>query len=78
MGASNLAPPVESVDLLKSGKQPLTPPEQKSKDSTTCQIWKRGYKASQCKSIKAKCHACGEIGHLKHVCRSNRTQVLFK
>ena len=36
VGASNLAPPVEPVHLLKSGKQPLTPPEQKSKDSSIC------------------------------------------
>ena len=35
-------------------------------------MWKRG--SSQCKFIKAKCHACGKIGHLKRVCRSTRTQ----
>ena len=36
VGISNLASPVEPAHLLKSGKQQLTPLEQKSKDSSIC------------------------------------------
>ena len=35
-------PPVEPVHLLKSGKQPQTPHEHKSKDSGTCHRCGRG------------------------------------
>ena len=41
---------VEPVHMLKSGKQPVTPPEQKSKDSAICHRCGRdGHKASRCK-----------------------------
>ena len=73
-------PPVEPVHLLKTGKQPQTPTEQKSKDSVaTCHRCGRGgHKASQCKFLKEKCHACGKIGHLKCMCRSHRAQGTVK
>ena len=65
---------------MKTGKQPQTPPEQKSKDSVaTCHRCGRGgHKASQCKFLKEKCHACGKIGHLKRMCRSHRSQGTVK
>ena len=65
--------------MLKSGKQPVTPPEQKSKDSAICHRCGRGgHKASQCKFLKAKCLSCGKIGHLKRVCKSGNTQGSVK
>ena len=66
---------IEPVHMLKSCKQSVTPPEQKSKDSAIChRRWRGGHKASQCKFLKVKCHSCGKIGHLKHVCKSGDTQ----
>ena len=76
VGKSSL---IEPVHMLKSGKQPVTPPDQKSKDSATCHRCGRGgHKASQCKFLKAKCHSCGKIGHLKRVCKSGNAQGSVK
>ena len=76
MGTSSL---IEPVHMLKSGKQPVTLPAQKSKDFATCHRCGRGgHKASQCKFLKAKCHSCGKIGHLKRVCKSGNTQGSVK
>ena len=70
---------IEPVHMLKSGKQPVTLPKQKSKDSAIChRCGKGGHKASQCKFLKAKRHSCGKIGHLKHVCKSGDTQGSVK
>ena len=78
--SANQVPPVEPVHLLKTGKQPLTPPEQKPKDSVgTCHRCGRGgHKASQCKFLKEKCHACGKLGHIKRMCKSSRPQGTVK
>ena len=70
---------IEPVHMLKSGKQPVTPPEQKSKDSAICHRCGRGgHKASQYKFLKAKCLSCSKIGHLKHICKSGNTQGSVK
>ena len=43
VGRSSL---IEPVHMLKSGRQPVTPPEQKSKDSAKChRCWRGGHKA---------------------------------
>ena len=69
-------PPVEPVHLLKSGKHPVTPPEQKAKASVICyRCGGSSHKAAQCKFLKAKCHNCGKIGHLKCMCKSTKTQA---
>ena len=81
MGTSaNQVPPVEPVYLLKTGKQPLTPPEQKPKDSVgTCHRCGRGGdKTSQCKYLKEKCHASGKLSHIKCMCKSSRPQGTVK
>ena len=47
-------PPVKPVHMLKSGKQPQTPYEQKSKDSGTCyRCGRGGHKAFQCKTLNS-------------------------
>ena len=69
-------PPGEPVHLVKTGKQPQTPPGQKSKDSggICYRCGKGGHKPSQCKFLKEKCLACGKQGHIKRMCRSTRVQ----
>ena len=74
------SPPVESINLLKSGKQPARqyqrPPKDSSRACTRC--GNIGHKPSQCKFLKAKYHGCGKIGHLKKVYRSSNTQETVK
>ena len=66
--------------LLKSGKQPARqyqrPPKDSSRACTRCR--NTGHKPSLCKFLKAKCHGCGKIGHLKKVCRSSNPQATVK
>ena len=71
------ASPVEPVYLLKTGKKPLTPPEQKSKDSVGTYRCGRGRQKHSLWKFCA-CHACGKLGNLKHMCKTNRTQGTIK
>ena len=59
-----LSPPMEPVNAVNSGKQAN---DQRSKDTSgACyRCGNTGHKPAHCKFLKAKCHGCGKIGHLK-------------
>ena len=76
-------PPMEPVNAVKSGKQPprqSSTNDVRSKDSSgACyRCGNTGHKPAHCKFLKAKCHGCDKIGHLKKVCRSSNPQETVK
>ena len=77
-------PPMESINAVKSGKQPARQSsandQSPSKDfSGACyRCGNTGHKPAQCKFLSAKCRGCGKIGHLKKVCRSSNTKEVVK
>ena len=77
--SSAQSPPMESINLLKFGKLAKwyqRPPKDFSRAYTRCGII--GHEPSQCKFHKAKYHGCGNIGHLKKVCRSSNSLETVK
>ena len=65
-----LSPPMEPVNAVNSGTQPprqSSANDQRSKDTSgACyRCGNTGHKPAHCKFLKAKCHGCGKIGHLK-------------